>query len=203
MTVHEETEIRALVAAHGSGWLVTASNDTPDATLTPIIWHGTRVIAHIAKANPHWHNIDDETPGLFIVGGPQVYISPSWYPSKAEHGRVVPTWNYIAIHLSGPIRVHHDPDWLRSAVTDLTDFHERHHAEPWRVTDAPIDFIDAQLRAIVGIEMTVERVDAKAKLSQNRSEADQRGVINGLARSTETDAPAITTAMHRHLSLDD
>ncbi|MEO6470822.1 MAG: FMN-binding negative transcriptional regulator, partial [Aeromicrobium sp.] len=110
----------------------------------------------------------------------QAFISPSWYASKAEHGKVVPTWNYSAIQFAGTITVHDDPDWVRRAVTELTDRHEGRRSEPWAVTDAPGAYVAGQLKAIIGLQMTVERVEAKAKLSQNRSAADRAGVVAGL-----------------------
>ena len=119
--VADETVIRDMVAAAASAQFVTTGADGyPVATLLPIIWIGDTVIAHMAKANPQWRNIDGHTRALLICSGPQAYISPSWYAAKAEHGRVVPTWNYSAVHLSGSVRVHQDPQWLRTAVEDLT-----------------------------------------------------------------------------------
>jgi transcriptional regulator len=175
-------EIRGLVASVGSAQLVTVGADGfPSATLLPVIWAGERLIFHMARANPHWKSIDAE-PALAMVTGTQAYVSPSWYPSKAESGRVVPTWNYSAVHFTGHLRVHQDPEWVRDAVTRLTDLHEQHRDPAWSITDAPEPFIEQQLRAIVGIEMTIESVQAKAKLSQNRSQADQAGVIQGLRR---------------------
>lgn len=180
-TVQDEGEIRAMVAATRAAWLVTVGADgVPTATLLPVMWHGNTVIAHMAKANPQWRSIRDDAPGLFIAGGPEAYISPSWYAAKAEHGKVVPTWNYSAVHLTGTVRVHEDSDWLRGAVTDLTNLYESDRDHPWQVTDAPEPYIEAQLNGIVGVEFTVTRVEGKAKFSQNRSEADQRGVISGL-----------------------
>jgi transcriptional regulator len=188
--VSDEATVRAMVAACGSAWLVTAGPDAvPAASLLPILWRGDTVIAHMAKANAHWRAIADGMPALLIVTGPQAYVSPSWYAAKAEHGRVVPTWNYTAVHLTGSVRVEHDPDWLRTAVTELTDTHEASRAEPWQVTDAPETFIAAQLRGIVGLTVTVTRVEAKAKLSQNRSEADRAGVVAGL-RAERSDPAA-------------
>jgi transcriptional regulator len=179
--VQGEDEIRAMVAAFRTAWLVTADEDrVPTATLLPIMWRGDIVIAHMAKANPHWRGISDGSPALLIAAGPDAYISPSWYAAKAEHGKVVPTWNYSAVHLTGTVRVHQDSEWLRRAVTDLTDTHEAGREHRWQVTDAPETYIDAQLNGIVGIEFTVTRVEGKAKLSQNRSRADQAGVIEGL-----------------------
>lgn len=178
--VSDEDEIRAMVRDWGSAELITVDGGRPVATLLPIIWSGDTVIAHLARANQHWRSIGEGTPALLICGGPQAYVSPSYYPSKGEHGRVVPTWNYSSVHLSGAAYVHHDADWLRSAVTLLTGEHEGQRPDPWSVYDAPEAFIDGQLRGIVGVEIRVEKIEAKAKLSQNRSTADRQGVVLGL-----------------------
>ncbi len=178
-----EPDIHAFVEAIGSAEIVTVGpGGTPQATLLPILWSedGGTIIAHLARANPHWREIGDGAPFLAIVAGPQAYISPAWYAAKAEHGRVVPTWNYSSVHLIGTARVHDDPTWVRAAVTRLTDRHERPREQPWAVTDAPDTYIDKNLRAIVGLELTVQHVEAKAKLSQNRSDADRAGVVAGL-----------------------
>ena len=179
--VDDEQEIRAMVAAARTAWLITVGPEgVPLATLLPVLWHGGTVIAHMAKANGHWRTIADGAPALLVTGGPEAYISPSWYAAKAEHGKVVPTWNYTAVHLTGTVRVHQDSEWLRGAVTELTETHEGAREHPWHVTDAPEPYIDAQLNGIIGLEFTVTRVEGKAKLSQNRSAADQAGVIAGL-----------------------
>lgn len=176
-------EIRDLVGDIGSAELVTVGVDGfPSATLLPVIWDGERLVFHMARANPHWTTIEAGSPALAIVTGPQAYISPGWYRSKAEHGRVVPTWNYSAVHFTGRVQTHEDSGWLRDAVTRLTDLHERHRERPWSVADAPETYIEKQLRAIVGIEMTIDKVEGKAKLSQNRSVEDRTGVIEGLRR---------------------
>lgn len=198
--IEDEDRIREFVAGVETGWLVTAGEDgVPAATLLPIIWRDDTVIAHMAIANPHWRAITPHMPGLLIVTGPDAYISPSWYAAKQEHGKVVPTWNYTAAHLTGTLQVHEDATWLRHAVTELTDRHESGRAEPWHVTDAPGQYIDAQLRGIVGVEMTVTGVEGKAKLSQNRSAADQRGVIDGLR--TEQDPAAAEVAEQMEAAL--
>jgi len=189
-------DIRAFVEAVGSAELVTVGADgTPVATLLPILWSpdGQTVVAHMARANDHWRQIAEGSRCLAIIAGPQAYISPSWYAAKAEHGRVVPTWNYSAVHLTGTVRVHDDPEWVRDAVTRLTDRHEQRRDEPWAVTDAPETYVDKNLKAIVGLELTVERVEAKAKLSQNRSDADRAGVVAGLR--AEGGDPAVADAM--------
>jgi transcriptional regulator len=181
--VTDDDEIRAIVAAVRVGWLVTVAPDGgPVATLLPVLWDADVVIAHMAKANAQWRSIEDGAPGLIVVSGPDAYVSPSWYAAKAEHGKVVPTWNYTAVHLSGTVRIHEDAEWLRRAVTELTDVHEDGRDHRWQVTDAPEPYIEAQLNGIVGVEFTVTRVEGKAKISQNRSVADQHGVIDGLRR---------------------
>jgi transcriptional regulator len=196
--VGDETVIRDMVAASASAQFVTTGPDGyPVATLLPIIWIGDTVIAHMAKANPQWRNIDGHNPVLLICSGPQAYISPSWYAAKAEHGRVVPTWNYSAVHLTGTVRVHEDPQWLRGAVEELTAVHESPRRQPWQVADAPADYISGQLGGIVGLEISVNRVEAKAKLSQNRSQDDQRGVIAGLQSENQPGADAIACEMSR------
>jgi transcriptional regulator len=175
--------VRALVRAVGAAELVSTGPDGyPLATRLPVVWDGDRLVMHIARANPHWRAVpaDATVPALAVATGPEAYVSPAWYASKAEHGRVVPTWNYSAVHLTGRLRRHDDPEWLRQAVTLLTDLHEGRRAEPWAVTDAPAAYVDQQLRAIVGLELEVERVEAKAKLSQNRSAEDRAGVVAGL-----------------------
>lgn len=179
----DAAEIRHIVEAIGSAEIVTVGPDgTPMSTLLPILWSedGATVIAHMARANEHWKHIADDSRFLAIVAGPQAYVSPAWYASKAEHGKVVPTWNYTAVHLTGTITVHDDPAWVYRAVTELTERHEQPRAQPWAVTDAPPKYVDGQLKAIVGLQLRVERVEAKAKLSQNRSQADRAGVVDGL-----------------------
>ena len=192
----DEEELRALVAEVRAGWLVTNGQaSAPSATFLPVMWRDNTVIAHFAKANPHWREIGSDTPALVIVTGPDAYVSPTWYAAKAEHGKVVPTWNYSAVHLTGVARLHHDPEWLRMAVEVLTSEHERGRQAPWRITDAPSAYIDAQLRGIVGVELTVLKVEGKAKLSQNRSLADRGGVVAGLRESARPNELSVADQM--------
>ena len=177
----DEDELRRFVAAVRVGWLVTSRVEAaPAASFLPVVWNAGTVVAHFAKANPHWRELQGDTPALLVVTGPDAYVSPSWYGAKTEHGKVVPTWNYCAVHLTGTARVHEDPEWLRTAVTDLTDQHEGSRDQRWHVDDAPDAYIEGQLRGIIGVELTVTGVQGKAKLSQNRSDADRAGVIEGL-----------------------
>jgi transcriptional regulator len=177
----DEAEVRRLVAAVGAGEVITGGPDGyPLATRLPLVWDGDRVLLHMALANPHWRSIEPETPALLVVTAPEAYVSPAFYPSKAEHGRVVPTWNYSAVQLAGRITVHTDPAWIRAQVGQLTDTMESGRTEPWSVDDAPSTYVEQQIKAIVGLELTVERVEGKAKLSQNRSAEDRAGVVAGL-----------------------
>ena len=196
----DESEIRRMVADIGSAQLITVGDDGfPMATLLPVVWKGGTVIAHMARANAHWRHISDGSPTLLAVTDAQAYISPSWYATKAEHGKVVPTWNYSAVHLTGRARIHQDGEWLRVAVDELVERHEAHREEPWSTGDAPEKYIHGQLRAIVGIEVEVERVEGKAKLSQNRSEADRAGVVEGLRREGFPEAGLVAEQMARNL----
>jgi len=177
--------VRGMVAGVGAAELVTVGPDGyPLATRLPVVWdeEGGRLVLHIARANPHWRSVplDGDVPALAVVTDAEAYVSPAWYPAKAAHGRVVPTWNYSAVQFTGRVRRHEDPAWLLEAVTLLTGQHESGRSEPWAVTDAPATYVEKQLRAIVGLELAIERVEAKAKLSQNRSAEDRAGVIAGL-----------------------
>jgi transcriptional regulator len=194
--VDDEDEARAMVDAVGTAELVsTGSDGYPRATFLPILWEGATVIAHLARANDHWQELVEPTPALLVCAGPGAYVTPSWYAAKAEHGRVVPTWNYSTVHLRGTVRVHDDPAWVRRAVTALTERNESDRPQPWAVEDAPEKYVEGMLKAIVGLEFTVERVEAKAKLSQNRSEEDVQGVIAGLEASESAGDRALAAAM--------
>ena len=179
----DDSEVRALVHSVGAAELITTGEDGyPLATRLPIVWDGDRLVMHMARGNPHWKAIPDDgdLPALAVVTDAEAYVSPAWYATKAEHGRVVPTWNYSAVQIVGRLRRHHDPEWVRDAVTLLTEQHESRRGQRWAVTDAPATYVDKQLRAIVGLELRIERVEGKAKLSQNRPEEDRAGVVRGL-----------------------
>ena len=175
--------------------LVTATAEGLVATPLPLFLapeegpHGT-LYGHLARANSQWRQPPaGDAMALFM--GPDAYVSPSLYPSKQEHGKVVPTWNYIAVHAYGPVEFFDNTERLHEVVTRLTNLHEQSRAEPWAVTDAPENFIRAQLRGIVGLRLPITRLEGKRKMSQNRSEADRRGVAAGLTesvRAAERDA---------------
>lgn len=149
---------------------------------------------HVARGNPLWQLVGEGHDALSLFQGPQAYVSPSLYPSKAEHGRVVPTWNYAVVQAHGRLRAVTDRDWLHALVNTLTDGHEAGRARPWKVDDAPSDYLDGMLRAIVGLEFRIERLEGKFKLSQNRDERDRDGVLRGLAGSALGDLMAAGAA---------
>jgi len=169
----------------GLATLVTTGAGGLDASHIPLLLEPEpgplgRLIGHVARANPQWSATPDGSAALAIVLGPDAYVTPSWYPSKGDGGRVVPTWNYLAIHAHGTFRFFQDQARLLDVVTRLTDRHERGRPHPWKVSDAPPDYVAGLLKAIVGVELTVTRLEGKWKASQNRSEADRRGVEEGL-----------------------
>jgi transcriptional regulator len=140
---------------------------------------------HVARANPVWKKGDSEALAIFL--GPHAYVSPNWYPSKTETGKVVPTWNYLTVHARGSIRWIQDAEWLRAHVTALSDAHEAPRDAPWKVSDAPASYLDAQLRAIVGFALTIKALEGKWKLNQNRTAADHDGARAGLLREGRND----------------
>lgn len=177
--VEDHAQIGEFVRGMAVANLVTVGPDgAPDSTTLPIMWEGDLLIAHIARNNEHWTRIAaGGPPALAIVNGPNGYVTPSWYASKAEHGRVVPTWNYTQVQLRGTITVHDDAAWVLDAVTQLTDLHEGQRDSPWAVTDAPEKFVQTRLKAIVGLSMVVSSVEAKAKISRDKPEADHTSVL--------------------------
>lgn len=180
----DDAAVDELLTRHGAADLVTATPAGLRATMLPFVYDRERrvLMGHFARNNDHWRQpVLGEA--LVIVRGPDSYISPSWYASKAEHGRVVPTWNYVTAHVHGAMTIHDDEGWVADLVRRLTDKHESGRPAPWSVDDAPQKYIAGQLRAIVGVEIAVARVEAKFKLSQNRSDADVDGVIEGLRAS--------------------
>jgi transcriptional regulator len=174
--------------------LVTMTPHGLTATHLPLLLDADRgpngtLVGHVARANSQWRDSLPDADALAIFLGPEAYISPSWYASKRETGKVVPTWNYIAVHAYGRAEFFDDVERLRVVVTRLTEAHEEASAEPWHVTDAPARYIDLELKAIVGVEIPIQRLDGKWKLNQNRSEADRTGVIDALeSRDHGTDA---------------
>ena len=183
-------EIQQLIQHTRLAQLVTVGENGLQASHLPLLLNpdegpnGT-LYGHLARANPQWRELQNGSEALVIFAGADAYISPAFYPAKAEHGKVVPTWNDIAVHAYGTPAVFSDAERLLKVVTALTDRHESGRAQPWRVSDAPADYIDGMLKAIVGFALPIERLVGKRKLSQNRSAADIAGVRDGLAASAD------------------
>ena len=188
----DDDAVRELLRNHGAVDLITATPAGLMATMLPMIFvegldgRPDRLLGHVARKNDQWRQaVLGEA--LVIIRGPDAYITPAWYATKREHGRVVPTWNYITAHVHGELVVHDDPAWLEVNVRQLTEKHEAARDEPWSVDDAPEKYVAGQLRAIVGLELVISRIAAKFKLSQNRSAEDVGGVVTGLAEQGRAD----------------
>jgi transcriptional regulator len=194
----QEDDIATLHAAIHAARLatfITATTAGLTGTPLPMILdetegpHGT-LYGHVARANPQW-TLAPIGEAMAVFMGPDAYVTPSWYATKRETGKVVPTWNYVAVHVYGVVEFFEDTDRLRDVVTLLTNLHESPRAEPWAVTDAPEEFIKSQLRGIVGLRMPITRIDGKRKMSQNRSAEDRAGVVQGLAASDDATDRAV------------
>jgi transcriptional regulator len=209
----DDAVVRELLARHGAADLITLTENGLLATMLPFAYepaaarHGV-LYGHVARNNDQWRQ-PALGESLAIVRGPDAYVSPSWYAAKAEHGRVVPTWNYVTAHVYGQLIVHDDPAWVEDVVRRLTAKHEAARvavpgqAPQWGVDDAPRKFIEGQLRAIVGLELQITRIEAKAKLSQNRPVTDIPGVVAGLAaRGDDRSAEAVEQANEDRVSQD-
>ena len=186
--------LQALMREHPLAVLVTTGPDGLTADHLPLEYdaQARALRGHVARANPLWQHAAGQ-PVLAVFRGPQAYVSPSWYASKAEHHRVVPTWNYAVVHAHGTLRSVDEAPWLHALVSQLTARHESARPTPWAVEDAPADYVQQMLRAIVGIEIAVDRLLGKWKLGQNRSSADRQGVVDGLEAEP---APSTSTLAH-------
>jgi transcriptional regulator len=174
-----------LIRTYPLGTLVTMNEDGMQANHVPFHVESApepfgTLYAHVARANPVWRDISRNNEGLVIFQGPQTYISPSWYPTKKETGMVVPTWNYAVVHAHGRLNPIEDVSWLRAFLEELTKTHEEGRAEPWNISDAPAEYIEKQLSAIVGLKLTITQLVGKWKLSQNRPAVDRANVIQTL-----------------------
>jgi len=204
----DDAAVEDLLFKHGAADLITLTDDGLLATMLPFAYepsageHGAQwgtLLGHVARNNDQWRK-PAHGESLAIIRGPDSYVSPSWYAAKAEHGRVVPTWNYLTAHVYGRLIVHDDPAWVEDVVRRLTAKHEAARLAspgqrmPWSPDDAPRKFIEGQLRAIVGLELQITRIEAKAKLSQNRPATDIPGIVEGLA--ARGDDPMATAVEH-------
>ncbi|WP_020108208.1 FMN-binding negative transcriptional regulator [Nocardia sp. 348MFTsu5.1] len=192
-----DEQIATALRSSGMAHLITSSADGFQITPMPMMFDPDRntLVAHMARANPHWHAADAASDSVAIFAGLDGYISPSLYATKAEGGKVVPTWNYETINVYGSLQVHDDPDWLLEHVSVLSDRHEHARDMPWAVADAPEHFIAGQLKAIVGIELVITRWEGKAKMSQNQPERNQISVVDGLSNSSNASERALAGAV--------
>jgi len=197
------TAALALIDAHPLATLVCSDGEDSEVHLLPLLREGDSVlIGHIARANPLWQRFTDGTRVVAVFRGAQGYVHPGWYPAKREHGKVVPTWNYEAVVIHGRVCWQHDAATLHARVDALARHMEAARAEPWQVADAPPEYTEALLRAIVGLRIDVERIEAKAKLSQNHPVANREGVIAGLETDPEPGASVLAAAIRRHPGTD-
>lgn len=202
--VEDRESLFAVIRAHPLAMLVTAGEGGLMANPIPFILAGEAghevLRAHLARPNPQWREIEAGAEPLVIFQSVDHYVSPGWYATKRETHKVVPTWNYVVVQVRGPGRVDASPTYLHAQIDRLTAEHEAGRPEPWKVTDAPEPFIEAQMRGIVGVEIAIRSISGKFKLSQNRNSADQHGVLQGLAAEPDPDAEAMRAMIAAHLA---
>jgi len=192
--------LHALMRAHPLATLVTRTPQGLAANHIPLHLYagatgGDTLRGHVARANPLWSDRLEESEALAVFQGPDAYVSPSWYPSKQDNGKVVPTWNYCAVHAYGVLRIHQDAEWIRAQVEELTAWQESSASQPWAVADAPREYIDTMLRHIVGIELVITRLLGKWKLSQNQTARNRAGVLEGLAGRDDANSAQVAALM--------
>jgi transcriptional regulator len=200
----ELPDLHAQIAASGLTTLISVGAQGPIVSNLPVMLDTSvepfGVIAgHLARANPQWRESDLSIPAVAVFMGADAYVSPSWYPAKQEHGKVVPTWNYSMIVARGRLEIFEDAESLRAQVEQLTKRFEQRFEKPWQVSDAPEDYIQRQLKGIVGVRLYVESIEGKAKLNQNRNAADQEGVVAGLSPSPRAGDRDVAAAMRANL----
>jgi len=203
----DREEVFALIEAHALGAWVCQGQEGLIANHVPFVLdrsrgeHGT-LMCHVSRANPVWRALGAGLPSVVVFRGPQAYISPGWYPGKAEHGKVVPTWNYVAVNAHGTARVVDDPAWLLGQLNRLANAHEAGQAQPWRVDDAPADYTERLLRAIVGIEIPIDRLESKLKASQDEALEDRHGTVAGLRSELSDEAVQMAGLVQKALDAE-
>lgn len=204
---NEENNLQTLHDLIRSRPLGTWSSIVDGAIVTdhiPFVLHENRgefgtLVGHVARSNPIWKEFSTASESVVVFQGEQAYITPSWYPSKKEHGKAVPTWNYVVVHAHGIPKKIEDPEWLLKHLNELTEIHESEQSLPWKVSDAPGGFIDQLVQAIVGIEIPINRIIGKWKLGQNRPAADKLGVIAGLLSTNDADALGLASRLNKYV----
>jgi transcriptional regulator len=197
------TVLQALIKSHPLGAWVVRTGEELVVNHIPFLVDSSRgeqgtLVGHVARANPIWKSFAKDMACVVIFQGPQTYITPSWYPTKHAHGKAVPTWNYAVVHAHGLPRAIDDRGWLLKHVTELSDLHESASAVPWSVSDAPPDYIDTMLKAIVGIEIPISTLFGKWKVSQNRPLPDKLGTIAGLHQRGDANSRQMAELVQRH-----
>lgn len=206
--LHGRDAMHDLIDAHPLGAWVCQGFDGLEANHLPWVLdrnrgpHGT-LIGHVARGNPVWQQLASGAPSVVMFMGPQAYISPNWYPGKTAHGKVVPTWNYLAVHAHGTARAVEDRDWMLDMLRRLTHANEAAQPQPWRVEDAPADFIDKLLGAIVGIEILIDRLEGRNKASQDEDLQDRHGTVQGLRASGGEQAAAVAAGVDAAIRAQD
>ncbi len=189
-----------LIDAYSFGILIAHEDSELSVNHLPFVLHrelGDKGMlrAHMAKGNPLWKAFDEGSNVVVIFQGPHHYISPGWYASKAEHGKVVPTWNYATVHAKGALKLIDDPDWLIEQIGSLSDIHEAGRDDPWKITDAPDKYIRGQMKGIIGVEIEFAELTGKWKMSQNKNDADKAGILNGLTNDGDENAIEMVDVM--------
>jgi transcriptional regulator len=204
--VEDTAKVHGMMRAQPFAILVTQGSDGLTATHLPTVLKGGGdrslglIECHLARPNPQWKTYAREHDALMIFQGPQAYIRPGWYSSKAEHGKVVPTWNYAAVHAYGRLETIEDKDWLLAHVGELSDQQEAPYAAPWSTADAPANFLDMLVRGIVGLKLTIHRLEGKLKMSQNRPATDRAGVVEGLGQRGDGEDALIASLVKNAMS---
>ncbi len=196
--------IRAHIAEYPLGAWVCMAQSQLMANHIPFVLdvqHGAhgRLLGHVSRANPVWRQLADGAPSVVMFMGPHAYITPSWYPGKHQHGKVVPTWNYVTVHAHGMARAIEDTEWILDVINRLTDAQESRRDTPWRVSDAPAAYIDQMLKAVVGIEIKIERLEGRLKVSQDEDKQDRLGAVEGLRRTSHAPAQILSGLVLREM----
>ena len=196
--------MRAHIAEYPLGAWVCMAKSQLMANHIPFVLdvqHGAhgRLLGHVSRANPVWRQLADGAPSVVMFMGPHAYITPSWYPGKHQHGKVVPTWNYVTVHAHGMARAIEDTEWILDVINRLTDAQESRRDTPWRVSDAPAAYIDQMLKAVVGIEIKIERLEGRLKVSQDEDKQDRLGAVEGLRRTSHAPAQILSGLVLREM----
>lgn len=196
--------MRAHIAEYPLGAWVCMAQSQLMANHIPFVLdvqHGAhgRLLGHVSRANPVWRQLADGAPSVVMFMGPHAYITPSWYPGKHQHGKVIPTWNYVTVHAHGMARAIEDTEWILDVINRLTDAQESRRDTPWRVSDAPAAYIDQMLKAVVGIEIKIERLEGRLKVSQDEDKQDRLGAVEGLRRTSHAPAQILSGLVLREM----